>query len=165
MLVPVDCSEFCEAALELAERTARQMNAEVHLVAVLPPEHEHATLRPIGEWYPTYDSGAWRVPENPGGVMVETRDQAIEATRQEAFEYLRRSSQRFEGLPVTVRVLLRKSIAEAIISYADDLTVDLIVMATHGRKPFAQAIMGSVAAEVMHSGVAPCLLVKPQAAQ
>jgi len=34
-------------------------------------------------------------------------------------------------------------------------------MATHGRRRLAQALLGSVAAEVVHSGVAPVLLVKP----
>jgi nucleotide-binding universal stress UspA family protein len=34
-------------------------------------------------------------------------------------------------------------------------------MPTHGRRPLAQALLGRAASEVVHSGVAPVLLVKP----
>jgi len=67
----------------------------------------------------------------------------------------------FEGLPVTTQVLVRNSVAEAVIEHARDTGADLIAMPTHGRRRFAQALLGSVAAEVVRSGVAPCLLVKP----
>jgi hypothetical protein len=41
--------------------------------------------------------------------------------------------------------------------------VDLIVMATHGRTGLVHVLCGDVAESVLRSGVAPVLLVHPQA--
>jgi nucleotide-binding universal stress UspA family protein len=161
MLVPVDCTEFSEGVLDTAACTARRLNAEVHLLAVLP-DSDHATLQPGPAWYPSYDGDNWTSAGKPGASMVESLDQALDAERQAAADYLRLAAKRFEGLPITMRVLLRKSVALAIVDYARDCSIDLVAMASHGRRPFAQALMGSVASEVLHSGAAPCLLVKPK---
>jgi len=160
MLVPVDCSQFGEAILDTAACTARLLGAEVHLLAVLP-ESDHATVRTGLSWYPSYSTDAWPGADIPQTITVERRDQALDATRQEAEAYLRHAAERFTGLNVTMRVLLRPSIGAAIVDYARECEIDLITMATHGRPRLAQALMGSVASEVIHSGVAPCLLVKP----
>jgi nucleotide-binding universal stress UspA family protein len=163
ILVPVDCSEFADAVLETAACTARMMNAEVHLIAVLSPEHDRATVRPLPTWYPSYDENKWGFARSRDSAVVEWRDQALAATRSAAEDYLHQAAEHFSGLPVTTLILVRPSVGEAIIDYARDCEIDLIAMATHGRKRLAQALLGSVASEVVHSGVAPCLLVKPKA--
>lgn len=160
MLVPVEPSEFGETALETAACTARLMSAEVHVVAVVPPEQEHGTPQPAATWYPSLESEPWGIPYPPTAA-IESRSQAIEAIRQEAYDLLSEAAGRFEGLSITMHVLLSASIASAIVDYARESGTDLIVMPTHGRRPFTQALLGSIAAEVVHSGVAPCLLVKP----
>ena len=161
LLVPLDCSPFSDAVLETAACTARMLNADVHLLAVVTPEHDHATVQPLASWYPSYDSESWASLGAPAALMVESRDQAQDAARMEATVYVREAAHRFEGLPVRTRVLLRKAIGPAIVDYARECDMDLIVMATHGRKGLAQAFLGSVASEVVHSGVAPCMLIKP----
>ncbi len=168
MLVPVNTSEFGEPALLTAACTARLMGAEVRLVAVLPPEQGHGTKRPAPAWYPSNEVDAYVQASRfaahapgPEQEPIETRSQAIEAARQQAYERLQEAARRFAGLPVTLEVVEGGSVAETIVDYARQAGVDLIVMPTHGRRPFAQALLGSVAAEVLHSGVAPCLLVKP----
>jgi nucleotide-binding universal stress UspA family protein len=160
ILVPVNTSEFGEPALETAACTARLMQAEVHLTAVVPPEQEHGTPQSAETWYASHQGETWGVPA-PQQTLIETRTQAIEASRQKALDVLNQAAQRFEHLPVTVRVLSGGSVAEAVVNYARQIGVDLIVMPTHGRRPLAQALLGSVASEVVHSGVAPVLLVKP----
>ncbi|HTE85116.1 MAG TPA: universal stress protein [Dehalococcoidia bacterium] len=136
------------------------MQAEVHLIAVLP-ETDHATVRTELSWYPSYSTDVWPSAGNPSAVTVERRDQALDATRQEAQSYLLHAAERFAGLNVTTRVLVRRSVGSGIVDYARECDIDLITMATHGRPRLAQVLLGSVAAEVVHSGVAPCLLVKP----
>jgi nucleotide-binding universal stress UspA family protein len=160
MLVPVDCSNLGEAVLDTAACTARLLQAEVHLIAVLP-ETDHATVRADIDWYPSYSADIWPSTGNPSEVVVERRDQALDAAKQQAQAYLQHAAERFAGLNVTTNVLMRHSIGTAIIDYARECQIDLIAMATHGRQRLAQALLGSVASEVVHSGVAPVLLVKP----
>jgi len=161
MLVPVDCTELGDAVLDMAASTARLMNAEVHLIAVVPPEHERVTVQPLAASEASYDGAVWSPAGGPQPVVTEWRDQALAAERSVAEDYLHRAVEHFAGLRVTTDVLLRKSVAEAIVDYARGCDITLIAMATHGRRRLAQALLGSVAAEVVHSGVAPVLLVKP----
>jgi nucleotide-binding universal stress UspA family protein len=162
LLVPLDCSPFSDAVLDTAACMARMLNADVHLLAVVVPEHDRATVQPIATWYPSSNSEDWTALGGPAAIMVETRDQAQQAVRAEAELYLRDAAHRFTGLHVRTQVLLQKSVGSAVVNYARDCKIDLIAMATHGRRPFAQAILGSVASEVVHSGVAPCMLIKPK---
>jgi nucleotide-binding universal stress UspA family protein len=161
MLVPVDCTELGEAVLDTAARMARSLNAEVHLVTVLLPEHERVTLQPLAISDPNSDSAVWSPTGGPQPVLGEGAAQALKAERSAAEDYLHRATARFAGVPVTTSVLLRKSAGEAIVDYARGRGIDLIAMSTHGRRRLAQALLGSVSAEVVHSGVAPVILVKP----
>lgn len=164
MLVPIDCSEFGDTVLETAVCTARLLNADVHLVAVVAPEHEQATVQPLATWYPSYDGEAWNATERPRSIVIEWRDQALHSSRSAVEDYLHRTAERFAGLQVTTQILMRRSVGDAIVDYARESEIDLIAMATHGRRRFAQALLGSIAAEVVRSGVAPALLVKPKEA-
>ena len=51
--------------------------------------------------------------------------------------------------------------AETITTYAQDKTVDMIAMATHGRSGISRLLMGSVAEEVVRTSPIPVLLVRP----
>jgi nucleotide-binding universal stress UspA family protein len=50
--------------------------------------------------------------------------------------------------------------AAAIVTYADRLNIDLIVMGTHGRGGFAHLLMGSVAERVVRMAPCPVLTVR-----
>jgi nucleotide-binding universal stress UspA family protein len=157
MLVPV--TDFSESIMESASCTAKLLGADVHLLAVVP--ESDATVRNGFNWYPSYNTEALPGAGVPAVNTIESRDQAYEATRQEAQFHLQQLGQRFAPLAVTTRVLMSHSVGDAIVDYARDCEIDLIIMPTHGRERFAQALLGSVANHVVHSGVAPCLLVKP----
>lgn len=51
-------------------------------------------------------------------------------------------------------------LAVTILDYARETRCDLIVMGTHGRGAFAGALLGSVAAKVVHAAPVPVLLIK-----
>ena len=55
----------------------------------------------------------------------------------------------FMGIPV-VRELLSGDPAPQIVRYAEEHTVDLIMMPTHGHGPFRELLLGSVTAKVLH---------------
>lgn len=138
------------------------MNAEVHLIAVLSPDHGHGRMRPPVTPYPSYD-GAVLAVRTPPAIAIETRDQVLAAERADAEDYVPWVAHRFDDLPTT-RVLLRRSLGEAIVEYAQETGIDLIMMPTDDCRRPAQALLGSVPAEFVRSGVAPCLLVKPKEA-
>ena len=96
-------------------------------------------------------------------VPVETREQAITRKEHELDEYLLGRTAQFQGLAVKRAVALSDHPASVIIEYAKEHAIDLIAMATHGRSGLSRAVQGSVASEVMQSGVAPVLLVRPLA--
>jgi nucleotide-binding universal stress UspA family protein len=53
--------------------------------------------------------------------------------------------------------------AMAILKTADELNVDSVVMATHGRKGLGRLILGSVAERVVRESPRPVLTVRPTA--
>jgi len=52
-------------------------------------------------------------------------------------------------------------VARAIAHYAEKQTVDLIVMASHGRGGLAHLLMGSVAEQVLRLAACPVLVIRP----
>jgi nucleotide-binding universal stress UspA family protein len=50
--------------------------------------------------------------------------------------------------------------AEAIVHYAKEHNVDLVVMGTHGRRGFAHMVMGSVTERVVRTAPCPVLTVR-----
>ena len=64
-----------------------------------------------------------------------------------------------EGITVSSEVRFGRP-AEEIISFANDLKVDLITMSTHGRSGLARWAYGSVADRVLHAARCPVLLVR-----
>ena len=96
-----------------------------------------------------------------GGLPAETIDQAVERVLHVAGEYLDRVASRFFAEGARTSVVIAEHPAEAIIEYARDQRVDMIAMATHGRSGFARLLMGSVANDLVRSGVAPLFLVRP----
>lgn len=51
-------------------------------------------------------------------------------------------------------------LAATILDYARDKNCDLVVMGTHGRGAFGDALLGSIAARVLHQASVPVLFVK-----
>lgn len=67
-----------------------------------------------------------------------------------------------KDLPVEVRVIRAEKVARAITTFAEEESIDLIAMATHGRSGFKAMFVGSVAAEVLRHAKRP-VLVFPRA--
>ena len=54
---------------------------------------------------------------------------------------------------------------EQILVAADEVAADLVVIATHGRRGFSHALLGSVAEKVVRSSPVPVLTVRARRAQ
>jgi len=145
IMVPLDGSERAEQALPYAERLAEATNGTVHLVRVV--ELPSA------------------VSAHGVGAPVNVYEQVIAGQREEATEYLERMRARLEerGQPVQVRRLDGDE-AGALLDYAGEAGIDVVVMTTHGRTALLRWALGTVADRVVHAGTVPVLLVPAEAA-
>lgn len=82
-------------------------------------------------------------------------DEMVRMSVDEAQAYLNTAALTLGDVPGEVeRVAVSGSPADAIVQYAEEHGVDLIVMSTHGRTGSSRWVYGSVAEKVMHH--APC---------
>ncbi len=58
-------------------------------------------------------------------------------------------------------VVLRGNVADGIVDYVKDKTIDLIVMGTHGAKGIEKIMLGSVAERVLKRASCPILVFNP----
>jgi universal stress protein A len=144
ILVPTDFSETSDAALRYARTLAETFSASLHLV--------HAFEDP-------YAAGAL-APEVYGAVPQELRDSALQLAATNLDERLSTADRdRFRG---TTAVVMGAP-AAAIVKYATDHGIDLIVMGTHGRGGVAHLLLGSVAEKVVRTAPCPVLSVREPA--
>ena len=86
----------------------------------------------------------------------------IERVRSYVQENLTKAEKKFEalGLTVATQVLEGFSVNGEIISAAQNLGADLIIMGSHGRTGFKKFILGSVAQKVLGESHIPVLVVR-----
>jgi len=88
---------------------------------------------------------------------------AEEKNEAEAKEYLLSIAEEMTkgGIRVEVELVVGGTADEAIIDYAKENNIDLIVMSTHGRSGVHRWIFGSVAQRVLRHSPVPVLIVPP----
>lgn len=138
LLVPLDGSELAETALPMAKSVAEQFGSEITLLrAVHLPQY-------IGDGLDFTD-----VYINLGQSMQDEATAYLEA-RQKAL--------RAAGFKVNCRIIVGEPPADAILLAAEELSVDAIVMSTHGRGGVMRWVFGSVADKVLRQARIPILL-------
>ncbi len=142
ILVPLDGSEVAKSVLPVVEEFAKTMGASLVL---------YHSVAPLSA-YPGFESA--------GAAAL---GDAVEETQRQAREILARASEEVNshGVEATTVVSLGTAV-DGVLSAADELDVDLIAIATHGRSGLGRAVLGSVADGVIRrSAVVPCLVVRP----
>jgi nucleotide-binding universal stress UspA family protein len=94
---------------------------------------------------------------------VEDYETAERRHESEAKEYLVSIAEEMtkSGIRVEVELVVGGTADEAIIDYAKQNNIDLIVMSTHGRSGVHRWIFGSVAQRVLRHSPVPVLIVPP----
>ena len=141
ILVATDFSEPSEAALLYGKNFARQHGAALHVLHVVDDAMAHA-MTPIG------------VAPDIGRLQMELEADAAQrmaelVTDEERQRFHARTAIRTSGWP-----------ASAILNYANDEHIDLIIVGTHGRTGLAHFFLGSVAQHVVRSAPCPVLTVR-----
>lgn len=140
ILVPVDLNEngFSDRAVELAVWHAKQSNAEIHLLNVLPGMH----MSMVASYFPK---------------------DAAQQMRGEVEKQLKQFAQQHIDDDVVYKVHIAEGKAyKAILKYAEKLSVDLIIMPSHKRSKLDKALLGSVTSKVVQASPISVLVVKPQ---
>jgi nucleotide-binding universal stress UspA family protein len=144
ILVPLEFDDGARAALRLAKDVAIRDHAKLVLLHVIPlreaafsEQHYCAVEQAAG-------AEAW--------VEGEAR-RKLEATAIEALD---------GDVPYSTVTRVGDPIAE-ILRAEEELGIDLVVMATHGRKGVWRVALGSVAEKVVRSSSCPVLTTAPEA--
>ena len=142
ILVPLDGSELAEQVLPLAASIARQAEAEVTLTHSIAWARM-AVVEPYG--YGTGFSAATLLDEAEAGAK----------------EYLSRVQRQLaaDHVPVQTTISLERA-PEAILDYAEERQISLIIMSTHGRGGLGRWVLGSTADRVLRGATVPVLLVR-----
>ena len=133
ILCPLDFSENSQIALGYASSLAKEGGAKLYLVHV-------------------DDS---QVPYDAGFAAYVAPPNNIESLR----EQLAAIVPRHEGVEYEHHLLVGHP-ADAIVDFANEHGIDLIVMGTHGRTGVARLVMGSIAEAVVRRAECPVLSVK-----
>ncbi len=142
ILVACDGSEASTEAGRCALAVARAEGAEVVFCTVVDPNVMRWSRAEYG-----YDP-----------------DHFMATASREAIQLLEHTLDEAESSGVPVRSLLRYGdTCEELLESARDVTADLIVLGTHGRRGLGRLFLGSVAESVLRRSAVPVCTVRPQA--
>jgi len=142
IIVPLDGSELAEVALPYAEELTSRLKMELILFQVVPRAY-HV--------YGAYEAVA----------QVPYTDEDMEPVKASAQAYLEKVASRLEGRGITLRSEVGVgAAADEIIKLAEENSVDMVTMSTHGRSGISRWALGSVADKVVRGTKQPVALIR-----
>ena len=137
ILAPTDFSRFADSAVEYAHGLAEKEGAELHVL---------------------------HIGKSLDEVVAEYGAQGSVDPLQTEDDYDRWLASLL-GERGTVRrveaVRVGSDVSQAVAQYAEKHTIDLIVMASHGRGGLRHLLMGSVAEKLLRLAPCPVLVIRP----
>lgn len=143
ILFAVDLTEDLPDAAEYAAWLAKQLDAEVTVLNVTPDA--------------AHFSGFIISPDYTKDFVAQLENGAQKAMAEFLPKY-------FSGVKAN-GVVVQGDPAEEIMACAEENNMDLIVMASHGRKGIDRLLLGSVVQKVAKYAAHPLLTIRPQAKQ
>lgn len=137
ILVPIDLDDSAEQVVDYAVALAAKLDAKLHVLHVVP--------------WPLLGA---EVPI----TVTETAMDEIMARKKQALEEL--VAPHSAKLPLGTALRKTGDARTAIVTVAEELRADLIVMGTHGRRGVSRLVLGSVAESVARTAPCPVLLVR-----
>ncbi len=137
MLVPLDGSELAEAVFVYAKELAGRLDLDMTFLNVCTPEER--------ELLPMHRAYVERVAET---VRHQSEEVQVRGEAGPEGQAMQARGEVAVGYP-----------AEEIVRYAEEHSIDLIMMATHGRSGIGRWALGSVADKVLRASSTPVWLV------
>jgi universal stress protein A len=138
ILVPVDFSAGSETALDYAVELAAKLDAKVYILHVLG-------LSGLG------------VPELGAALAPEVIDSMV---RDSDTALAKLADARRSRATIADPLLRTGDARDVILHIAEEVTADLIVMGTHGRRGVGRALLGSVAESIVRTAPCPVLTIR-----
>ncbi|ARG97690.1 universal stress protein [Legionella micdadei] len=144
IVVAMDESDCSTLALNEAIKLTQELKAKLHVIHVV----DETIFNQVDE-YVEFD-WLWNAHREFGKKILEKAEDRL---RSEKFDF---ATHLIELKPNEGRL------AEKIVTAAQSLRADLLVIGTHGRKGFSRLFLGSVAEKVIRTATMPVLLVREQ---
>lgn len=141
ILFPTDFSECSRPAERYALALSEKFGAELHILHVLAD-----IMMTMPE-----PGSALSLPQNYLGEMKQEAERALDKILPDATK---------SGLRVVRATRMGNAYVE-IVKYAEEKSIDLIVVGTHGRGGLVHMLLGSVAEKVVRTSPCPVLTVRP----
>jgi nucleotide-binding universal stress UspA family protein len=146
ILFPHDLSEVGRDTLPFAAGLATAIGAELHLLHALH--------------YPGLLEAELSAEEADLGSTFDV----LHARAKEALEGAASQAITLAGPPAPrYHVAVRRPPATAILDYTKEHEIDLVIMATHGRRGIGRLVLGSVTSEVVRGSRVPVLVLRDPA--
>ena len=144
ILVPLDGSQFADGVIPYVEGLAEGMDSEVILITVNEPLQIPDVVR-----------------HTAGFDEKKYENELTAKTERDVKGYLskKESALRNKGVQVSSTSLLGMP-AQTILQYAEDNSISLIALSTHGFSGITKWAYGSVASKIIQSSSKPVLLVR-----
>ena len=140
VLVATDFSPVSETALQYGQVIADQFKARLTLVHIV----QNIALKNI-------------TAEGFVAPMAELQRDLEDASRTRLDETV--AALRHHAPDADGRIIISGATADAIVSYAQEANIDLIVIGTHGHGGMSRLLLGSVAERVVRTARCPVLTV------
>lgn len=146
ILIPLDGSKTGETALPYVEELVSKLSPRVKV---------ELTLLQVVSFLTHYvAAGELMTP-------ISYTEKEVKQIQQQARNYLTKVAKDIRSKKVSVKIRLGiGNAAEEIIRAADEISVDLIAMSTHGRHGISRWAFGSVTDKVLRGGHKPMLIVR-----
>lgn len=159
VLYPTDGSDGADAALETARDLAKTYGATVHVLYVANTNHDAFGL---GGEPKEHAPGMVGDPDGGEAGMVGQRvetDEMYAQVEEHGQAIVDEAASHFDGVE-TETVVRSGDPHQVILTYADELGADAIVMGTHGRTGLDRYLIGSVTEKVVRLSDVPVVTVR-----
>jgi universal stress protein A len=157
ILCPVDLSAFSLEALRLGVKIAAVSGATLHVLHVIDNPFDEIYMKSITLADPAFIEIYKSEPLQRSRVVRATAEHSEVLVKQFCHDEV-------EQLPKVRYHIGTGDPFECILDSAEDLRIDLIVLATHGRTGIKRLVIGNVAEKVVRHAPCPVLTVKPRRA-
>jgi len=140
ILYPVDLSEPSAKIVPYVQSVAQKFGSQIHILfAARVFDHFTSMYVPLPS-------------------ISKFEKELIEGSEKRLYEFV---DEHFSEFPQTKTAVVAGDASEEIINYIQENKIDLVIMATHGRKGMDKIIFGSVAERVVKTSPVPVMVVNP----
>ncbi len=143
ILAPIDFSEHSMNAMRSAMELAKDVGAEVHLVHVIAPHHHFIPL-PLAT-----NVEQSRELAREAAMLEQAEEELAHLKKDEFGDSKKVSTFAVIGHPV-----------QKLVDYAKEQSIDLIVMATHGRSGIEHAVLGGTTEKIVRNSPCSVLVIR-----